>query len=59
MIADVMKTGIYTMRVVIMITLNFWAEVAGQDHGLFISEWIIWVVSAFVVALARVLGYPC
>ncbi|WP_143182094.1 hypothetical protein [Thalassospira sp. TSL5-1] len=77
MIADVIKTGIDTMRdmvelirrtpllglisstfmrVVTMMTPNFWAEMAGQGHGFIIPELIIWAVTAIIAALSAGAG---
>lgn len=44
------------MRVVLMMTPNFWAQVAGEGVGFIIPELIIWAVTAIIAALSAGAG---
>ena len=44
------------MRVVTMMTPNFWAEMSGEGYGFIIPELIIWGVTAIIAALSAGAG---
>ncbi len=44
------------MRVVTMMTPNFWAEMSGEGYGFIIPELIIWAVTAIIAALSAGAG---